>query len=510
MPGLLDWIGGIFGSPQYGPPAPPSGGMLTNPQGIREQALYGALGQLGAGLLAAGARRPVTQPSPLPQALAGFGPAYRQGIQTGQQEAAIERQADQERRWNDIATGSVPVPGLSESQRQILPLLGSQLGPQTLAQMLTRGRARDVPATEAQQRLGANFDPRVTYQEDQNGMLHPVTTPSMTAATETARVGVTGLDVPGQGGSRYFPFGLPGGAAPGVTGPAAPPRQGAAPQAPGGRPAPMQGMLPPDSTDTRYTGPAPSQALIDQSMSGPPGQPIGGPVGPTRGSGASGMTPPPQMRVSPGPGGRGVSIGAPPDSAAPATITDLQRNAIDDTQRLGRLQDMANRFNPEWLTYSGRLTNWGRGILERAGMDIGPEGRRQLGEYEGFRATVANEFNQTLRALSGAAVTPNELERMQAAAPSLEDSPTQFQSKLQTTIEAVALANARRHYMLSQGLRPSFTNSDSVIPLSQMRGIIEARGNELFRALQTQGVAEAAARARVQAQLRQEFGMGSM
>lgn len=245
MPGLLDWIGGIFGSPQYGPPAPPSGGMLTNPQGIREQALYGALGQLGAGLLAAGARRPVSQPSPLPQALAGFGPAYRQGIQTGQQEAAIERQADQERRWNDVVSGTTPIPGLSADRRQMLGLLGSQLGPQALAQIITRPTGR---AMNDQEIAAARLTPGLPWQVDQNGLYSlPSHDPNVlqagSAATTRGRVGVEGYGVQGVGyipPSAFQPGAgapTPGGVPRGPVG-AAPPNPGALvrPGAPAGDP----------------------------------------------------------------------------------------------------------------------------------------------------------------------------------------------------------------------------------------------------------------------------------
>lgn len=593
MVGLLDWLG--ITSPQYGPPAPNTG-ILTNPQGIREQALYGALGQLGAGLLAAGQRRPVSQPSMLPQALAGFGPSYRQGIQTGQQEAAIERQADQERRWNDLSSGAASLPGMTDAQRQILPFLGPQQGSAALAQWFGQRSGGPVAPDEARTILGPNYDPRVSYQRTANGTIEPISTPSQQQANAIATTQVTGIQRPGQGGAIEFPYGMAGGAGVGPTlagggggagarpaagspPPGAPPasagslyRPGAPPGDPraGERPwvaedwAGLPGMTREDAQARAddmnriqggITAPAPGAAPAGamaprpgaRPMAPPPMNPIGqvsGQVGtptmtpeaqayfargaPPAGSGAPPAAPPrnpigavpnptgqtqgyPGVSIRPGPSGRPwVTIAAPPEAAAPATITELQRAAVDDTQRLGRLQEIAGRFNPEWLTYSGRMTNWGRGILERAGMDIGQEGRRQLAEYESFRSTVANEFNQTLHAMSGAAVTPNELERMQMSAPSLEDSPTQFQSKLQTTIENVALANARRHYMLSQGLRPSFTNNDSVIPLSQMRGIIDARGNELFQSFRSQNMTEGEARARVQAQLRQEFGMGSM
>lgn len=229
--GLLDYLGlgGLF-SPQYGPPAPPAG-ILTDPQGIREQALYGALGQLGAGLLAAGARRPVTQPSPLPQALAAFPTAYRQGIATGQQEAALERQADQERRWNDVVTGTTPVPGVSEAQRPLLGLLGPQIGPQVLGQVIARGRATPMADADSIRIFGTTGG---VY--DQNGMPQlpqgPRTQELGSAATTRGRVSVEGYGIPQVGYIPPSAFQSGGAPTPGAIprGPVAP-GQAAAPPA---------------------------------------------------------------------------------------------------------------------------------------------------------------------------------------------------------------------------------------------------------------------------------------
>lgn len=219
MVGILDWIGGLFGPEQYGPPAPPgAGGILTDPRGIREQALYGALGQLGAGLLAAGARRPVTQPSPLPQALAGFGPAYRQGIATGQQEAALERQADQERRWNDIATGTTPIPGIPAEMLPTLRILGPQLGPQVVAQRMTRGTATPMSDAESIQIFGTTGGFR-----DQNGMPQLPQGPRTQGLTAAAQFGAVPHNTPpGSEWNLFTPPGAPSAAQPGQAPPTNP------------------------------------------------------------------------------------------------------------------------------------------------------------------------------------------------------------------------------------------------------------------------------------------------
>ena len=47
--------------------------------------------------------------------LAAFGPAYQSGIRSGYQNAALEQQAAQTNRYNDVVEGRVQIPGLTGS-----------------------------------------------------------------------------------------------------------------------------------------------------------------------------------------------------------------------------------------------------------------------------------------------------------------------------------------------------------------------------------------------------------
>jgi len=224
------------------------------------------------------------------------------------------------------------------------------------------------------------------------------------------------------------------------------------------------------------------------------------------------------LSVNSQPGG-GVSVYSGPNNPqaqaqaaqpAQAVRSEIDQRIVDNTQRLGRLQEIATRFDPRFLQYGTQIQNWGRGIAERFGANLSPDARRDMQDFEQFRQTVSDEFNQTLRAMSGAAVTPSEFERMRAAAPSLDDSPTQFQAKLRSTLENIALANARLHYYRAQGIRPTFNTDGGVSSLDNMRGLIQARGDVIANTLRGQGMAPDEVSRRVREQIQTEFGISPM
>lgn len=213
---LLSWLGIV--PETYGPPAP-TGGILDVP-GMRQQAFYGALGQLGAGLLAAGQRRPVSQPSPLPQALAGFGPAYNEALKGQAQSVALEQQARDDARLEALRASD---PRYANLPRQAIVALASR--PQ--AQSMT-----------AQEIAAAGLTPNLPWQRDQNGAYTlPAHDPNVlragAAASTLGRVGVEGYGVQGVG---YIP---PSAFQPGAGAPA----PGAIPRGPVGAAPPNPGAL---------------------------------------------------------------------------------------------------------------------------------------------------------------------------------------------------------------------------------------------------------------------------
>ena len=189
--------------------------------------------------------------------------------------------------------------------------------------------------------------------------------------------------------------------------------------------------------------------------------------------------------------------------------TRLQQNIADNTARLQRVEDIERSFRPEYQQIPTQGVNWARGMYERFGGTLSPDSQRQLSEYTGFRSRAFNELTQTLRQMSGAAVTPSEAERLlQVIGDPSSDSPTQFRTKIAETLRAVRLANARLHHYLRSGLSPSFRSDaeGGPVALSDMEGVIRQRADQLGAELQRQGVPDADIIRRIRATITSEFG----
>lgn len=191
------------------------------------------------------------------------------------------------------------------------------------------------------------------------------------------------------------------------------------------------------------------------------------------------------------------------------TRGDIEEKMVALADQRGRLTQMARSFRPEWLTIDERLKQQGLGMLDSFGPTRGlvsPEQRQRIGEYTRFQSESIQGLNQYIKDMTGAAMTIQEAERLRKGVPDPEkDSPTQFQSKLLSSTEAIDLAWARRNFILKQGLRVSPDNFG--VSLDEMRKIINKRGGEIAAGLKQSGLPANRIRDEVARQIKQEFGI---
>ncbi len=154
-----------------------------------------------------------------------------------------------------------------------------------------------------------------------------------------------------------------------------------------------------------------------------------------------------------------VNVGSPNISLTTGTETAVQKDVLSTQDLKSRLDTIAAGFRPEFLTFEGQL---GQGVnafrerfLESFGFgELSPEQRQALQEFTTFKRDTVNNLSLFVADLSGAAVTPEEARRLGQSLPGVDDSPTQFQSKLNATIRDTNRALARFNFALSQGLDP--------------------------------------------------------
>lgn len=221
-----------------------------------------------------------------------------------------------------------------------------------------------------------------------------------------------------------------------------------------------------------------------EAVIGPNGQPVLRPrsqaVGATpyyRPSNALAVTLPDGTMITDGPPG---SIS--PNELTKPTVNKLQDSIIAAQDRLDRLNSTLATYKPEFLQAKGLLKAKTGELTEFLGGELDPESKKFLQDYSEFRATAANDFNQTLRDLSGAAVTDGEAKRALAAAPSPDDkSPSQFEAKARATAKTIRRAILRANYALKNGIgTKSIDELSKLIPLEAVDAIYEARVNEIY------------------------------
>lgn len=196
------------------------------------------------------------------------------------------------------------------------------------------------------------------------------------------------------------------------------------------------------------------------------------------------------------------------------TATEVQKELIGLQDQSARLDEIGKKFDPEYLKVGPRIGNALTATQERLGMEVSPEAQADLGNFTSFRSDAIANLNQILKEQSGAAVTTQEYERLQAALPQAGtgimdgDSPTQFQAKLKATTQRLKMANARKAYLLSKGIPFDIqAGNTGGVSLENMPEIIDGEGERIEQDLIQQGATPEQAEAQAAQQLKQMFGL---
>lgn len=182
--------------------------------------------------------------------------------------------------------------------------------------------------------------------------------------------------------------------------------------------------------------------------------------------------------------GGSPKVGAAEGDLAKTTINKIEESLLNAGARLERIGAIERGFKPEYQNLPTKLGMVARRWADFAGLKLAPEQSKALREYTQFRSDAYSDLSKTLQEMSGAAVTPQEEERLLRSIPDPgNDSPTEFEAKLDATIRAMRLVEARLHFLRKNGFRKV---EDSKISLSAMQDIINKRGQEIEAAVRQQ------------------------
>ncbi len=255
-------------------------------------------------------------------------------------------------------------------------------------------------------------------------------------------------------------------------------------------------QVPDDLSPTGFRYVTRSQAL---------GQPAIGPGGLQLEFGPDGK--PTLIRSGPG----GTSKPGNPAGLAQPTINTLEESAVTAGNALARLDQVSRGFKPEYQQWGTRGANWWNAVKEKAGADLPPADRQALTEFSQFRRDSVALLNQTIKDITGAAMSNAEAGRITAQVPNPGtgvfdgDSPTEFKAKLDGVTKDTRNALLRANWARARGLDPLKTG----VELSEVPALINRRGDEIAAEVRSQNpqLDAQGVRQLVRQRLGREFGM---
>jgi hypothetical protein len=190
----------------------------------------------------------------------------------------------------------------------------------------------------------------------------------------------------------------------------------------------------------------------------------------------------------------------------------LDKKTIDATSHISRLRSVEQAFNPKFLQIPQRLGFAWTSLKAKVG-SLTPEQAQPLAEFAEFRRASVENMSRLLNELSGAAVSPQEYDRIRNTQPDAGtgifdgDDPVTFESKMKGVVRDQKRAIARYNYLRQQG--PQGKNPWDVMGLDEIDKVINKRGAELNQQLKQANprAAPAVIDQEVKAQLSREFGL---
>jgi len=194
----------------------------------------------------------------------------------------------------------------------------------------------------------------------------------------------------------------------------------------------------------------------------------------------------------------------------------VDKELLQSTGRIMRLNEIGAQFKPEFQTTATRLSNKWASIKEKAGIGLTNKEKVDLTEFASFKRNAVANLNQYIHDVTGAAMSEQEVPRIRAGVPDPGtgmfdgDSPTEFKAKFDDTMRQLKMAEARYAYIKrSGGVSITDASGKPIIPLERMPSIMNERGAAIEKELKAKSpsVSETQLRKAVRSQLAREFGL---
>lgn len=204
-------------------------------------------------------------------------------------------------------------------------------------------------------------------------------------------------------------------------------------------------------------------------------------------------------------GATSVNVQNNPVPLGKAAETKVDEGLLDTSATLMRLNGIRKQYKPEWSEFSTqagmKLNQLGEKYL---GVNIAPATKEKFKQYTQWRQKATTNLNLTIKALTGAAMSETEAQRIMSTLPTPDDSPSEFQAKLDGAEQETKMALARLTYIKRRG-----GMSIADVPLEAMPDLMRARDREIEGEVLRRypNMAPAERNDLIKRQLAQEFGL---
>jgi len=196
-----------------------------------------------------------------------------------------------------------------------------------------------------------------------------------------------------------------------------------------------------------------------------------------------------------------ITKGIPAGDLGVVARNTMEKGIIEADEAITRMGNIQSKYDPSYLKtpemFRQAINTWKDKLL--SGQPLSTEDSQSLRDYTEFRQAAYNNLNKTLNALSGAAISPAEAERLMEELPNpgkegimgvlTGDSPEQFESSLDAALATQRMIKARLMYMRNNGFEPimsggkavAFVDNDGVnIGYKDMPNIMQEHADSLF------------------------------
>ena len=183
----------------------------------------------------------------------------------------------------------------------------------------------------------------------------------------------------------------------------------------------------------------------------------------------------------------------------------VDEGLLDTSAALMRLSSIRKEYKPEWSQFDTQAgMTWNHISEKYLGGKINPADKDKFTQYTKWRKNSLENVNLTIKQLTGSAMGKEEANRIIGTLPSPDDSPSEFQAKLDGAEEQTKMALARFTYIKrNKGMSIEQMPLDTVPKVINDRGaVLEAETKRKFPNMKPDEISKI-----VRRNLAQEFGL---